>query len=170
RAAILRLPELDDDECAALLTAIEDMGLAEHQPVAALIGLAPDPDSLWADLRIGELKTLLALILEDEEAIREGCQWIRCFEQIHPVRRRVYRCIETLLEMEDPADYAANLALLYGAETLEQARALLAGRLRFWGIAAPTLALHGCQLHQSLLAAYAKVQDRKRGYSQGEST
>lgn len=168
RAAILRLPELDNAECADLFDTIEEMGLDEHQPVAALIGLAPDPGSLWADLRVGELKTLLALVLEDEDAIRDGCQWIRYFEQIAPERRRVYRCIETLLEMEDPEAYTANLALLYGEATLQQARALLAGTMRFWGIQAPTLALHGCQLHQSLLTAYAKVQARKRIY-QGAS-
>ncbi|EIJ35635.1 30S ribosomal protein S12 methylthiotransferase accessory factor YcaO [Thiothrix nivea] len=157
REAILHLPELDDDECTELFDAIEDMGLDEHQPVAALIGLAPDPGSLWADLRVGELKTLLALVMDDEDAIREGCQWIRHFEQVNADRRRVYRCIETLLDMEDAAGYAPNMGLLYGESVLQRARDLLDGSLRFWGITAPTLELHGCQIHQQLLAAYRKV-------------
>jgi ribosomal protein S12 methylthiotransferase accessory factor len=157
REAILHLPDLDDDACTDLFETIEELSLDEHQPVAALIGLAPDADSLWADLRVGELKTLLALAINDEDAIVEGCQWIRQFEQINDDRRRVYRCIEALLDMDDSADYTPNLALLYGETALQQAQGLLDGSLRFWGITAPTLELHGCDTHQRLLAAYRKV-------------
>lgn len=157
REAILHLPELDEEQVVELFDLIEETGLDDHQPVAALIGLAPDAGSLWADLRIGELKTLLALVMDDEDAIREGCQWVRHFEQVNEDRRRVYRCIEALLDMEDADGYAPNIGLLYGAQTLRQAQALLSGELRFWGIEAPTLELHGCHTHQRLLEAYRKV-------------
>ncbi|MBU0657003.1 MAG: YcaO-like family protein [Gammaproteobacteria bacterium] len=157
REAILHLPELDDDECAELFDTIEELGLDDHQPVAALIGLAPDAGSLWADLRVGELKTLLALAMDDEEAIREGCQWIRHFEQINDDRRRAYRCVEALLDMDEPEGYAPNLGLLYGETALHQAQALLDGSQRFWGIAVPTLELQGCHMHQKLLSAYHKI-------------
>lgn len=157
REDILHLPELDDDECANLLDTLEDMGLDDQQPVSALLGLAPDPTSLWADLRIGELKTLLALVINDETAIQEGCQWVRHFAQLDAQRRRVYRCIEALMNMDDPNHYSPNIALLYGAETLQQAQALLSGELRFWGIPAPTLQLNGMELHQKLLSAYKKA-------------
>lgn len=158
REAILHLPELDEEECADLFDTIDEMGLDDHQPVAALLGLAPDAGSLWADLRIGELKTLLALVMDDEDAILEGCQWIRHFEQINDDRRRVYRCIEALVEMGEDADgYAENMSLLFGATAYQQAQALLSGELRFWGIASPTLELHGFNTHQRLLEAYRKV-------------
>ena len=77
REAILHLPELDDDECADLLDTLNELDIQDQRPVAALIGLAADPDSIWADLRMGELKILLALASGDEEAIREGCDWLR---------------------------------------------------------------------------------------------
>ena len=157
REAILNLPNLSEEECADLLADIDDLGLDDHQPVAALIGLAPDAGSLWADLRVAELRTLLALVLEEEEAIREGCQWVRHFEQLNEERRRVYRCIEALLDMDNPEDYADNMVLLYGQTCYEQARDLLSGKLRFWGISAPTLELQGFDMHQRLLAAYRKV-------------
>lgn len=157
REAILHLPDLEDEECTELFDTIEELGLDDHQPVAALIGLAPDAGSLWADLRVGELKTLLALAMDDEDAIREGCQWIRHFEQINDERRRVYRCIEALLDMDDVAGYMPNVGLLYGETALQQAQALLDGSVRFWGITAPTLELHGCDTHQRLLTAYRKV-------------
>ena len=157
REAILNLLNLSEEECADLLADIDDLGLDDHQPVAALIGLAPDAGSLWADLRVAELRTLLTLVLEEEEAIREGCQWVRHFEQLNEERRRVYRCIEALLDMDNPEDYADNMVLLYGQTCYEQARDLLSGKLRFWGISAPTLELQGFDMHQRLLAAYRKV-------------
>ena len=160
REAILYLPELDDEECSDLLDTLNDLGLSDDKPVAALIGLAPDAGSFWEDLRIGELKTLLALATGNEEAIREGCDWIHHFGQIDAERRRVYRCIETLLKLCDSGEYEpyrTALESLYGASTLKQAEALLTRDQRFFNIAAPGRTLDGCTMHQKLLAAYGKV-------------
>ena len=160
REAILYLPELDDEECQALLETLNESGIADDRPVAAVIGLAPDTGSFWEDLRIGELKTLLALAIGDEAATREGCEWIRHFGQLAPDRLAVYRCIDTLLRLFDVGEYepyAAALTSLYGAETLEAAERLLKREERFFGIETPGNALEGCQQHQRLLAAYAKA-------------
>jgi len=157
RAAILHLPELDEEECADLLETLNELGLDDQRPVAGLIGLAPDAGSLWEDLRVGELKTLLALAIGDEEAIREGCDWIRHFEQLNEPRRRVYRCIESLLNLDHGVRYQDALRHLYGADALQQAQALLEGKLRFFGLHAPGMTLAGCDMHQRLLAAYRKV-------------
>ena len=157
RPAILHLTDLDDDECTDLLAALNELGLADQRPVAGLIGLAPDADSVWKDLRVGELKTLLALAIGDEESIREGCDWIRHFEQLNEPRRRVYRCIESLLNLEDATPYTAALQQLYGAEALVQATALLNKEQRFFGLHSPGMTLEGCNMHQQLLAAYHKL-------------
>jgi ribosomal protein S12 methylthiotransferase accessory factor len=157
RPTILHLPDLSDEECTDLLATLNDLGLDDQRPVAALIGLAPDAGSLWEDLRVGELKTLLALAIGDEEAIREGCDWIRHFEQLNEQRRRVYRCIEGLLNLGDAARYGEALRHLYGADALQQAQALLDRKLRFFGLRAPGMVLAGCDMHRRLLAAYGKV-------------
>lgn len=157
RPAILHLADLDDDEAGELLDVINDMNLVDEKPVAALIGLAPDAGSLWADLRVGELKTLLGLAAGDMDAVREGCEWIRQFDQLDAQRRRTYQCIATLLEMEDPNVYEDALVALYGEETLDLATDLIDGEVRFFGLASPGLELTGCTLHQSLLAEYAKA-------------
>ncbi len=125
-----------------------------------MIGLAPDAGSFWEDLRIGELKTLLALATGNEEAAHEGCDWIRHFGQIDAGRRRVYGCIESLLKLCDSGDYEpyrAALAGLYGNGALQRAEDLLARRERFFGIAMPGLEFDGCDMHHRLLAAYDKV-------------
>ncbi|MDP1607296.1 MAG: 30S ribosomal protein S12 methylthiotransferase accessory factor YcaO [Rhodocyclaceae bacterium] len=165
RAAILQLPELDDAACAELLATLNDSdsGIDDQRLVAALIGLAADAGTLWEDLRVGELKTLVALAAGLEDDIREGLEWILHFAQINPERRRVYRCIDTLIRLDDAERAAAcddALRQLYGAAVVEQAEALLDGEQRFFAIAAPGLTLAGCAMHQRLLAAYDKVHRR----------
>ncbi len=158
REAILHLPELEDDECADLLETLNQLDLPDQRPVAALIGLAADADTFWSDLRVGELKTLLALAIGNEQAIREGCEWARHFQQIDASRRRVYRCIETLLDLGSAAGHRGALQHLYGSATVATAEALLQQRQRFFGIEAPGMALKGCDMHQRLLAAYGKLR------------
>ncbi len=164
REAILFLPELDDDECADLLDTLNESGLADQRPVAALIGLAADAGSFWEDLRVGELKTLLALAIGDEEATRQGCDWIHHFAQINTDRRHVYRCIESLLNLCDSGEYTPyrhSLEYLYGADALSTAEALLERKQRFFDIQAPGLDLKGCEMHHRLLEAYEKVHLQK---------
>ena len=163
RPPILNLAELDDDQCGQLLDTLNELNIADERPVAALIGLAPDAGSIWADLRVGELKTMLALAAGDIEAIREGCEWVRQFAQLDAGRRRTYRCIETLLEMEDPDAHEAALVGLYGDETLDRATDLIDGDLRFFGLQSPGPNLDGCVMHQCLLEA---VRESPSGHGQ----
>jgi ribosomal protein S12 methylthiotransferase accessory factor len=161
REAILNLSDLDDEECTDLLETLNESSLADHRPVAGLIGLAADAGSFWADLRLGELKTLLALAVGDEAATLEGCEWILNFDQIDTQRKRVYACIQNLIHLADMGDsgpYLDALSLLYGAGPLAQAHALIMQEDRFMGLSAPGLALEGCEMHHQLLKAYDKVR------------
>jgi ribosomal protein S12 methylthiotransferase accessory factor len=165
RPAILHLPELPDDACVSLLEALNDSGIDDQKLVRALIGLAADPGTLWEDLRVGELKTLLALACGDLDAAAEGLDWIIHFAQLNPERARVYRCIDALLRLDEFEQVDAcreALELLHGADTVAQAEALIEGEQRFFGIAAPGSALQGCGAHQRLLVAYAKAQQAGR--------
>ncbi|MBL0168721.1 MAG: YcaO-like family protein [Propionivibrio sp.] len=164
RHAILHLPELDDDACEELLDTLNESGLVDQRPVAALVGLTPDAGSFWEDLRVGELKTLLALAIGNDEGIREGCDWIHHFAQINTERRRIYRCIESLLRLAETGDLEAcrdSLENLYGKSALGMAEALLAGKERFFGITAPGPELKGFEMHHRLLEAYDKVHRQK---------
>ena len=141
-----------------MLDSLNDLGLPDQRPVAEVIGLAADADSFWSDLRVGELKVLLALAIGDQEAIREGCQWVRHFEQLDAGRRRVYRCIETLLDLGSADAHRDALQHLYGTTTLATTEALLNNEQRFFAVAAPGMDLSGCDMHQRLLAAYGKLR------------
>lgn len=168
RPALLRLPELNEDECNELLDTLLDLDLPENLAITTLIGLAADPGTPWVALRLGELKTLLALAVGDEEGILEGCAWIAQLGQLDEKRARVYRCIAHLVELKELADsdstaaYDANLCLMYGAETLQQAQRLLSGEERFFGLGVLGANMEGSTMHQRLLEAYAKVSKHKR--------
>ena len=164
REAILNLTDLDNEECSDLLASLNESNLADERPVAGLIGMAADAGSFWADLRVGELKTLLALACGDEAATVEGSEWIRHFDQIPQERRAVYACIETLVLLTDRGDtapYVGAIRQLYGAGVFEQAHALIMQTDRFMGISAPGLMMEGCEMQHKLWLAYGKVQKMK---------
>jgi ribosomal protein S12 methylthiotransferase accessory factor len=170
REAILNLPDLGDDECEDLLASLNESSLADQRPVSAVIGMVADAGSFWDDLRVGELKTLLALASGNEEATLEGCEWIRHHDQIAPQRRAVYACVETLIQLSDGGNtgpYLTALRQLFGASAVGQAQALIAQTDRFMGISAPGLQMDGCAMHQKLITAYAKVQTLKAQTFQG---
>ena len=163
REAILNLSDLDDEECTDLLETLNESSLADQRPVAAIIGMAADAGSFWADLRVGELKTLLALAIGDEAATLEGCDWVKHFEQTNPQRRKVYACVESLINLADIGDtgpYLPALRQLFGAGAVEQAHALIMQTDRFMGLSAPGLAMEGCEMHHKLWKAYDKVHSR----------
>ena len=158
RPALARLPELTDDECAGLLDLIDALELADDRLVTVLIGLAPDADSPWTDIRVGEVKLLLALALGDDDAILEGCTWIAQYGQRSEARLKVYRCIADLVRLGDPGPFEPALALMYGRETLEQAFALFNQDERFFGLTKLGDDFEGSAIHQRLLEAYRKVR------------
>lgn len=158
RPAIARLPELSGEECADLLDTLDELELADDRLVNVLIGLAPDPDSAWADLKLGELKLLLALAAGDDDAVLEGCDWIAQYGQRPPERLKTFRCVADLVRLADPAPYAAALALLYGEATLVRAQALVNQEERFYGLGTLGPDFEGSAIHGKLLAAYRKAR------------
>ncbi|MEB8432827.1 30S ribosomal protein S12 methylthiotransferase accessory factor YcaO [Cocleimonas sp. KMM 6892] len=137
-------------ECEALIEAIEDLNLEDQYLVATLIGYPADADSIFADLCVTELITLLALKCQDNERIQEGCEWLLHYKQINPARLKVYQCIDTLLQLDGMVNYSNSLAKLYSKSVLNDALALIDGEDIFplesdW------------EMHESLVDAYRKV-------------
>ena len=157
RPALVRLSELSEAECSELLADLQTLNLNDERPLWEILGLAVPMGTTWKELRIGELKTLLALAIGDEDGIREGCDWIHQYQQMNPTRRLVYRCIDSLMNLEQTEHYQHALGLLYGAETLRQAQALLNRSERFFGLFTLGADMQGSAMHQTLLAAYDKL-------------
>ena len=160
RPLLVRLHELSVQECTSLLADLQTSNLNDERPLWEILGLAIPLGTPWKQLRIGELKTLLALVVGDQEAILEGCDWIHHFKDLAPARRLVYRCVEAIVKLdEDDAseNYTRSLALMFGAETLQLAEALLDGSERFFGLDTLGADFEGSAMHQTLLAAYDKL-------------
>ena len=157
RPALVRLSSLSEAEAKNLLADLQTLNLNDERPLWEILGLAIPVGTTWKELRIGELKTLLALAVGDKEAVLEGCDWIHHYKQMYPARRLVYRCIENYLQLNNPATYENSLALLYGAEVLRQAKALIHRDERFFGLEDLGENMEASAMHQSLLAAYDKL-------------
>ena len=157
RPQLVRLHDLSEDECAELLEQLQTMNVNDERPLWEILGLAIPLGTPWKQLRIGELKTLLALAVGDEEAILEGCDWIHHFKDLAPARRLVYRCIESILNVDDVDNFRRSMELLYGVDTLRQAEALLDRSERFFGLDTLGADMEGSAMHQTLLAAYDKL-------------
>jgi ribosomal protein S12 methylthiotransferase accessory factor len=167
RPSLLRVQDLTEEENAELLETLLDLELADELPVTTLIGLCADAGSVWADLRVGELKTLLGLAVSDADVILEGCDWIHQFGELPEKRARVYRCIADIVQLQIMIDknhtkpFDENLALMYNQETLDQAQQLISRTSRFFGLNNLGPNMEGSEMHQQLLAAYAKVNAKK---------
>lgn len=157
RPSMVRLHDLSDGELGDLLADLQTLNLNDERPLWEILGLAIPLGTAWKQLRIGELKTLLALAIGDEEAIREGCDWIHHYHQMDSARRLVYRCIENLMGLEDVEAHLRSLRLLFGTETVRQAQALLDRSEKFFGLETLGPDMEGSPMHQTLLAAYDKL-------------
>lgn len=153
--------------------------LPDEEPVSEAIGLLPDPDSVWKDMRIGELRCLWALICKDYEEALQQVQWVVAFEQSNPdfKRLKAYKAMALLLELKlrsadrnetDPhikfmqhsPDIADVLTDLYGQEAIEFALCHLTGTynlLQSEKLAGANLDFtRCCKKHQAML----KILDR----------
>ncbi len=157
RPQLIRLHDLTDIECAELLVDLQTINMGDDRPLWEILGLAIPDNTPWKQLRIGELKTLLALAACDKEAVLEGCDWIHHFADLSPARRLVYRCIESMLSVESAGDYRRSMVLLYGEESVRQAEALIDRSERFFGLETLGPNYEGSAMHQTLLAAYDKL-------------
>jgi len=157
RPALLQLQDLSKAQSKQLLKTLLSLDLPDELAITTLIGLAAEPDSLWKSLRMGELKALAALACGNLDEALEGCAWIAQFGQLPAQRLRVYRCIASLIQLDDVEPFIQQVTLLFGAETVAQAQALLHREQQYFGLNNLGADMHGSRVHEQLLLAYDKV-------------
>jgi ribosomal protein S12 methylthiotransferase accessory factor len=167
RESLLSLSALTLDQSATLLKTLEQSGYSDHSDVCGLIGIAADPGSVWESLRIGELKGMLALYAQDYEQAIEWGQWCLELGQLSTAREIFYRALIALLEIrinphKQRSQYSEGLETLYGSAVVSRAESLIDGKSSFDGLFDAGLSLRGFERHQSLLAAYEKLQQAKK--------
>lgn len=171
RETLLSLPESDWEKAdyLALLEQLDEDGHDDFTRVRELLGLATGKDNGWYTLRIGELKAMLALAGGDMEQALIWTEWTMEFNSslFTPERANYYRCLQTLLlltqeEERDPVQYHTAFVRMYGQQAVEAASAAISGEAPFYGLQAVDDELQAFPAHQSLLAAYEKLQQAKR--------
>ncbi len=116
-----------NDECEQLIESLEDLDLDDDLLVTTLIGMPSDQDSIFHDLCVAELILLLALKVQDNERIQEGCEWILEYKKINQRRLKTYKCINIILQLDGMTNYGTVLEKLYTKEILNDALALIDG-------------------------------------------
>lgn len=171
RDTLLALPgsEWEPQEYLALIERLDDEGLDDFTRVRELLGIASGKDNAWYTLRVGELKSMLALAGGDMDQALIWAEWTQDFNAsvLNPARSNYYRCLQTLLLLaqepeRDPAQYYTAFVKMYGQEAVDAASAAISGEERFNGLFAVDSDLKALPAHQALLAAYEKLQNAKR--------
>jgi ribosomal protein S12 methylthiotransferase accessory factor len=166
REDFLTLKQGGNERWQSILDRLDDGAYNDQTLVASFIGLAPDPDTLWANVRLGEIKAMLYLALQDEQAI-EWLDWCLALEQGGDEMLLQYRCIKALLEIKwhpqrQYADYQQGLEYLYGSQNVADGLAIVEGDKVFHNLHCPGLSLDGFGRHTKLLEGYQKLQNAKQ--------
>lgn len=173
RETLLSLPESqwEPEAYLELIVQLDEEGHDDFTRVRELLGLASGKDNGWYTLRIGELKAMLALAGGDLDQALIWTEWTMEFNQsiFSEERANYYRCLQTLLllameEERDPLQYHRAFIRMYGQAAVEAASAAISGEAPFYGLQSVDLDLKAFPAHQSLLAAYEKLQTAKRRY------
>ncbi|EOW7152006.1 30S ribosomal protein S12 methylthiotransferase accessory factor YcaO [Yersinia enterocolitica] len=173
RDTLLALPDSDwqPEQYLELIQTLDDEGLDDFARVRELLGIASGKDNGWYTLRVGELKSMLALAGGDLEQALIWVEWTQDFNSsvFTAKQANYYRCLQTLLLLtqepdRDPAQYYNAFVKMYGQEAVEAASAAIAGEERFNGLFSVDEDLKALPAHRALLGAYAKLQAAKRRY------
>ncbi len=170
RETFLALPESSwqPDDYLSLLAQLDEEGHDDYTRVRELLGIATGKDNGWSTLRVGELKSMLALAGGNTDLALVWVEWTQDFNSggLSAARSNYYRCLHTLLLLtqepeRDTAQYLPAFARMYGQETLDAALNAMHGKNCFYGLCASDNNLTAFTAHKSLLAAYEKLQKAK---------
>lgn len=166
REDFLTLKQGSEEQWRDILERLDEGAYNDQTLAAPFIGLAPDPDTLWTSVRLGEIKGMLCLALQDEEAI-DWIDWCLSLDQANEATRRHNLCLKALLAIKwdderDYADYEQGLAQMYGEQTVSDGIKIVEGEALFHNLHCPGLSLEGFERHTALLEGYAKLQQAKQ--------
>ena len=172
--ALLSLPDTDETEetYESYLQELENEEFDNDTNVCALLGVLPDEKSSWENLRMGELKCLVALAAKNYEAASEYAKWTLLYnnESMSLENRAFYQCIIKItdclttgsLKLED---YIDGLKLLYGEKTVENALDHIEGRKRFNNLVGSDLNMKSFTAHQELIRIYNILKEAQSSYN-----
>lgn len=173
--ALLSLPDTDETEetYESYLQELENEEFDNDTNVCSLLGVLPDEKSPWENLRMGELKCLVALAAKNYEAAAEYAQWTLLYnnESMSLENRAFYQCIIKITDCLTTGslkieDYLDGLKLLYGEKTVENALDHIEGRKRFNNLVGSDLNMKSFTAHQELIRIYSILKEAQSSYNE----
>ena len=168
REDILNLHSLNDKALTKLVNKLEESEIDDYTKISELIGVAFEENSPWGQLNIGELKCLGLLALKRFEDAKPLVEMFLTFNDNSNSRKKYYQALNAVLDIElneyDVLDYIPNMTKMFGAETLNNAIGTITGEVRFMGLTATNMKLHGLEKHLKLIESYQKLQAAKRKF------
>lgn len=167
REPMLNLSALDKGEIEELYEGIQAYGFVDEHPVSHVIGVAPDPNTVWADLRFADVKLYLAAALGNYEEAENWASWRLSFGSIDDGRARELRCLKALIKSQQQQNYSlrdcGSIAReVYGEKAYQTALGVMEKTNSFPGLPQSDLSLKGFKLHRSFLQGYEKLQRAKQ--------
>ncbi len=157
-----------DDRFEQAYEALESLGFADHQGVANLIGLLPDPQSDWKHFKIIDLSMWLLLAMQDYEMAYEKLQVCHYYVD-NEAKAHLYRALgfalEILLESAETDYPEAVQACLFGQETVEKVWQCIRGECVLGGIDIGMDAFRNSRNHLALLSVYDRIHQVKMAAS-----
>ena len=171
REILLDLPHFhhDQETYQELLDELDEQGIDDATRAREFIGIVAPKASGWTTLRIGELKSMLYLALDDLEMALDWANWAYNMNSsvFTAERANYYRCLISSLELfmdsqRDPQQYRMVFEKMYGKDAVAFAWSAIQGGNPFYNLPASDETLANFSEHQKLLAAYEKLQKAKR--------
>jgi ribosomal protein S12 methylthiotransferase accessory factor len=166
REDILNLHTLSDDDLAGLFERLEESQQDNYIDIRTLIGIEFDENTVWGQLTILELKTLICLALGELET---GIELVGEFLQYNDntvERGLFYQAVHAVLEVTlneelELEDYIGNFKRMFGEETMEDVVGSVFGDVRFFGLTPTSMKLEGLDKHLRLIESYKKLHSAR---------
>jgi ribosomal protein S12 methylthiotransferase accessory factor len=167
RNEILGVHELSHEDLMELYSKLEDKGFDDMLLVSHAIGVIPDAGTYWAELRMGEFKTMVALAAKNYEYAKAGTDWCLHFAPLKQERKLFYLCLKALLQIEmddtlNEQDFLPTVERMFNKELVEKAQKVIHAFEKFDGLHESDLNLKGFEMHNKLITSYQKLQDAKQ--------
>jgi len=166
REDILNLHSLSDEALASLVERLEESQLDNYIDIRTLIGIEFDENTVWGQLTILELKTLIYLALG---ALEEASELVGEFLQFNDntvERGLFYQALHTVLEiaLNDELEFehfSYNLDRMFGSDIMENVVGSVTGDVKFYGLTKTSMKLEGLDKHLRLIDSYKKLHQAR---------
>lgn len=171
REILLDLPNFQQDSATymELLQEIDEQSIDDQTLVREFLGILCEPNSHWYYLRIGELKALLLIALNNLDNAKEWVEWTIAMNagNFPLATLNYYRALQQALELftdkqREKNEYQEIFANLYGENIANQVWHVLKGGNPFFMLKADDENLINFPAHQRLLKIYHKSQLAKQ--------